>query len=157
MKSILHSKWDLDFSKYLNLIKRSLLHQLCPTCHFVNNGLFDQGLSIAWNHFVNFLIPFWIRNEFWKSFVIWKWFQNFFVIWIQFWNCFQTIEEQVINYVFPCKSSMLFNEKNQKFYKKVQLNFDTFVGVWDFCTTKLCLHLYSMLFGEKNPKCYKKV
>ena len=74
---------------------------MCNRVIFFKQIAFIQGLgdpkslSTTWNHFVFFLIPFWIRNEFWKSFGIWKWFRKFFVIWIQFWNCFQTIEVQV--------------------------------------------------------------
>ena len=62
------------------------------------NSLFDQGLgdhksiSTTWNHFENFLIPFWILKIFCNPKIILK----IFVIQIQFWNWFQTIEVQVI-------------------------------------------------------------
>ena len=63
------------------------------------NSLFDQGLgdhksiSTTWNHFENFLIPFWILKIFCNPKIILK----IFVIQIQFWNWFQTIEVQVIS------------------------------------------------------------
>ena len=104
LKSIPKFKWDSQIFK----IARSYNQKPAASFNMSNrwfcytNSLFDQGLgdhksiSTTWNHFENFLIPFWILKIFCNPKIILK----IFVIQIQFWNWFQTIEVQVITPIF---------------------------------------------------------
>ena len=104
-KSISYSKLDLEIFKMAKLYNKkhvassNMFKGVILFCKYpFDQGLVDlKSLFTTWNHFLNFLIAFWIRNEIWKLFGILEWFWKFLVIWIQFWNYFQTIEVQVIS------------------------------------------------------------
>ena len=134
LKSISKFKWDSQIFK----IARSYNQKPAASFNMSNrwfcytNSLFDQGLgdhksiSTTWNHFENFLIPFWILKIFCNPKIILK----IFVIQIQFWNWFQTIEVQVIS--FRQKSTYCQNKLFSKIFVGFVSNQNNFLQ-WFLC------------------------